>query len=50
MVFIECPKHGLDLLLGFSKVKKYPYKFQKICYGTQRTYGIPYKGYCKCIE
>jgi hypothetical protein len=50
MVFIECPKHGIALLLGFGRVMKYLSKFQKICYGAQCIFGIPYEGYCKCIE
>jgi len=35
MVFIECPKRSVALLLSFGRVMKYPSKFQKICYGTQ---------------
>jgi hypothetical protein len=35
------------LLIGFGGVMKYPSKFQKICYGTQCIFKIPYKGYCK---
>jgi hypothetical protein len=50
MVFIECPKHDISLLLGFGRVMKYLSKFQKICYENQCIYGIPYEGYYKCIE
>jgi hypothetical protein len=28
-------------LLSFAKAMQYPSKFQKICYGTQKIYGIP---------
>jgi hypothetical protein len=31
-------------LLGFVKAMQYLSKFQNICYGTQRFYGIPEKG------
>ncbi len=33
MMFPECPKHGIALLLGFGKAMQYPSKFQNICYG-----------------
>jgi len=32
---------GTIFLLGFAKVMQYLSKFQNICYGTQRFYGIP---------
>jgi hypothetical protein len=41
---------SIYFLLHFGILMQYPSKFQKICYRTQRIYGIPYKGYCKYIE
>jgi hypothetical protein len=35
---------GIDCLLGFGKAMQYTSKFQKICYGAQRFYGIPGEG------
>ncbi len=32
---------NIAFLLGFLRAIQYPSKFQKICYGTQRIYGIP---------
>jgi hypothetical protein len=32
MVFTECPKHNIALLLGFGRAMQYPSKFQNICY------------------
>ncbi len=34
---------GNAFLLGFARAMQYPSKFQKICYGAQRFYGIPEK-------
>jgi hypothetical protein len=31
---------GIAFLLGFDRALQYPSKFQKICYGTKRFYGI----------
>jgi hypothetical protein len=35
---------GIDFFLGFDRVMQYPSKFQNICYGTQKFYGIPEEG------
>jgi hypothetical protein len=35
---------GITFLLGFAKAMQYPSKFQKICYGVRRVYGILEKG------
>jgi hypothetical protein len=35
---------GIAFLLGFAKAMQYAFKFQKICNGTQRFYGIPEEG------
>jgi hypothetical protein len=35
---------GIACLLGFAKAMQYLSKFQKMCYGTQRLYGITWKG------
>ncbi len=32
---------GIVCFLGFATAMQYPLKFQKICYGAQRFYGIP---------
>ncbi len=37
---------GIAFLLGFARALQYPSKFQKICYGAQRFYGIFEKGWC----
>jgi len=50
MVFIECPKQGIVLLLSFGRAIQYLSKFQNICYGAQCISRIPCKGYYKCIE
>jgi hypothetical protein len=34
---------GITCFLGLAKAMQYPSKFQKICYGTQRFYGILWK-------
>jgi hypothetical protein len=35
---------GITFFLGFIRAMQYPFKFQKICYGAQRFYGIPEEG------
>jgi hypothetical protein len=45
MVFIEYPKQGITLFVGFGGAMKYPSKFQKICYGVQSIFKIPCEGY-----
>jgi hypothetical protein len=39
---------GITFFLGFDRVRQYLLKFQKICYGTQRFYGIPKDGSNAC--
>jgi hypothetical protein len=31
---------GIAFILDFDRAMQYPSKFQKICYGAQRFYGI----------
>jgi hypothetical protein len=47
----QYPSNSLDQnnLAHVGKVMHYPFKFEKICYGTQCIYGITYKGYYRCI-
>jgi hypothetical protein len=35
---------GIVFFLSFASVMQYLSKFQKICYGAQRFYGIPKEG------
>jgi hypothetical protein len=35
---------GIAFLIGFAMVMQYPSKFQNICYGAQRFYGILEEG------
>jgi len=35
---------GITFFLNFAKDMQYLSKFQKICYGAQRIYGIPKEG------
>jgi hypothetical protein len=35
---------GITFLLGFVRAMQYFFKFQKICYGAQKFYGILKKG------
>jgi hypothetical protein len=41
---------NIVFLLGFGMTMQYPSKFQNTCYGALCISGIPYEGYCKCIE
>jgi len=51
VVFIEYPKQlGSTFLIGFGRLMQYPSKFQKICYGAQCIYGVPYERYFMCIK
>jgi hypothetical protein len=36
---------NIAFLLGFVRAMQYLSKFQKICYGAQRIYGISWEGY-----
>jgi hypothetical protein len=46
----EYPNEGIGFLVGFGMTMQYPYKFQKIYYGTQSIFGTPHEGYCMFIE
>jgi len=46
MVYNILSQNDIDIacILNFVRDMQYPPKFQKICYGAQRFYGIPWKG------
>jgi hypothetical protein len=49
-LIIKFLSEGIGFFVSFGMVMQYLSKFQKICYRAQRIYGVPYKGYCMCIE
>ncbi len=44
------PNAGIGFLVGFGRAIQYLSMCQKIWYGAQCIYGIPRKGYCRCIK
>jgi len=41
MVFTKYPHEGTAFLLGFGMAMQYLFRFQYICYGTQRIFYVP---------
>jgi hypothetical protein len=49
-LIIEYLNEGISFLVGFGRAMQNPITCQKTCYGAQYLSGIPYEGYCRCIE